>query len=210
MTGREQKPVKSTRRMLTAEERELWQRVVRTVSPRKNQAAPEISFRHTIESGLASSHARGIDARSSGKASPVHKMTSMDQKNVPSKALPELVEFDWRERRKITRGRAAPGRVLDLHGMRQHQAHMALREFLREAAAEDTRLVLVITGKGTTEIPGVRQDQPGVLRRQVPHWLGEADLRDIVLSFDEAGAGHGGAGALYVRLRRRRSPMDQP
>ena len=158
MTVREQKPVKSTRRMLTAEERELWQRVVRTVSPRKNQAAPEISFRHTIESGLASSHARGIDARSSGKASPVHKMTSMDQKNVPSKALPELVEFDWRERRKITRGRAAPGRVLDLHGMRQHQAHMALREFLREAAAEDTRLVLVITGKGTTEIPGARQN----------------------------------------------------
>ena len=42
-----------------------------------------------------------------------------------------------------------------------------------------------------------------MLRRLVPHWLREPDLRSTVLGFEEAGPGHGGAGALYVRLRRR-------
>jgi DNA-nicking Smr family endonuclease len=39
------------------------------------------------------------------------------------------------------------------------------------------------------------------LRRMVPHWLAEADLRHLVLGFEEASRGHGGSGALYVRLR---------
>jgi DNA-nicking Smr family endonuclease len=56
--------------------------------------------------------------------------------------------------------------------------------------------VLVITGKG------VRAGEPGVLRRQVPLWLGLAEFRDAVVGFEEAHMAHGGEGALYVRLRR--------
>jgi DNA-nicking Smr family endonuclease len=43
-----------------------------------------------------------------------------------------------------------------------------------------------------------------VLRRVVPHWLRLPELRALVLGFEEAAPQHGGAGALYVRLRRRR------
>ena len=42
-----------------------------------------------------------------------------------------------------------------------------------------------------------------MLRRSVPHWLPEPELRGIVLGFEEAPRHHGGGGALYVRLRRR-------
>ncbi|MBU2531869.1 MAG: Smr/MutS family protein, partial [Alphaproteobacteria bacterium] len=44
----------------------------------------------------------------------------------------------------------------------------------------------------------------GVLRRSVPLWLGEPDLRSIVVGFTTAHIKHGGDGALYVQLRRRK------
>ena len=48
-------------------------------------------------------------------------------------------------------------------------------------------------------------EERGVLRRMVPHWLRLPDLRHLVIGFEEASPQHGGSGALYVRLRRRRS-----
>jgi DNA-nicking Smr family endonuclease len=67
----------------------------------------------------------------------------------------------------------------------------------------------VITGKGAprqhrsgSEYDDWSSPEPGVLRRQVPHWLSEPDLRAIVVSFTTAAAQHGGDGALYVHLRR--------
>src|ERR1019366_4885255 len=86
---------------------------------------------------------------------------------------------------------------LDLHGLTQSEAHAALLRFLRSAGARDARLVLVITGKG-------RGGEPGVLRRQVPQWLGLPEFRSLVLGFEDAHVTHGGEGALYVRLRRAR------
>ncbi len=52
-------------------------------------------------------------------------------------------------------------------------------------------------------------EERGILRRLVPHWLGLPDLRSLVIGFEEASAHHGGSGALYVRLRRRRG-ADAP
>ncbi|MEM8784861.1 MAG: Smr/MutS family protein, partial [Pseudomonadota bacterium] len=70
------------------------------------------------------------------------------------------------------------------------------------------KVVLVITGKGSA--PRQRADafdltdQPGVLRREVPMWLGQSDLRPMIVGFEEADRRHGGTGALYVFLKRRR------
>ncbi|MBN9009710.1 MAG: Smr/MutS family protein, partial [Rhizobiales bacterium] len=44
----------------------------------------------------------------------------------------------------------------------------------------------------------------GILRRSVPAWLDSAEFRALVAGYDEAGPRHGGGGALYVRIRRRR------
>jgi DNA-nicking Smr family endonuclease len=94
--------------------------------------------------------------------------------------------------------------VLDLHGMRQTEAHGALHAFLHRARARDHGLVLIVTGKGGAGAAGEGAwDDRGVLRRVVPHWLRGPDLRPFVLGFEEAAPRRGGSGALYVRLRRR-------
>ena len=99
--------------------------------------------------------------------------------------------------------RPAIDAALDLHGLTQAEAHQALRGFLRHSQARGARLVIVVTGKGgPLGETGSWTSERGVLRRLVPHWLRETDLRSIVLGFDDAGRAHGGSGALYVRLRR--------
>ena len=92
---------------------------------------------------------------------------------------------------------------MDLHGLTQSEAHGALLHFLHAASARGARLVLIITGKG-----GRGDGERGVLRRQVPQWLALPDLRDLVVGFEDAHVAHGGEGALYVRLRRRRGAAD--
>ena len=101
--------------------------------------------------------------------------------------------------------------------MRQSEAHSALRVFLFQCVAKGHRMVLVITGKGRdsslTTDPGrlgpfVHEgtSDRGVLRRNVPLWLAEPDLRSIVVGHMPAHIRHGGEGALYVQLRRKRLP----
>jgi len=69
--------------------------------------------------------------------------------------------------------------------------------------------VLVITGKGAAATGASLFEERGVLRRIVPHWLRLPELRPLVLGFEEAAQHHGGAGALYVRLRKRRSGKER-
>lgn len=88
---------------------------------------------------------------------------------------------------------------IDLHGMTQTRAHRALSDFLRRAHADGLTFVLVITGKGRS---GESESERGVLRRQVPQWLSLPEFRTLVVGFEEAHIGHGGEGALYVRIRR--------
>jgi DNA-nicking Smr family endonuclease len=100
-------------------------------------------------------------------------------------------------KQRVARGKEAIGGRLDLHGYTQAQAHSALLHFLSNAHARDVRLVLVITGKG-------RGGEMGVLRRQVPQWLGLPEFRSFVIGFEDAHVAHGGGGALYVRVRKLR------
>jgi DNA-nicking Smr family endonuclease len=101
----------------------------------------------------------------------------------------------------LSRGRSEIDARLDLHGMTQLHAHHALLSFLQHAHHDGLTFVLVITGKGTMS---GGEFERGVLRRQVPHWLSLPEFRALVTGFEEAHIGHGGSGALYVRIRRRR------
>jgi DNA-nicking Smr family endonuclease len=87
---------------------------------------------------------------------------------------------------------------IDLHGLTQNEAARALGSFLARAQDAGCRCVLVITGKGTTK------DEGGVLRAMAPNWLNEPANRARVLAFDTAQPKHGGLGALYVLLKRKR------
>ena len=113
------------------------------------------------------------------------------------KSEPPGAGLDRRSALRLKRGELAIEGRLDLHGMTQDEAHRALTRFLEASAETGLRAVLVITGKGGRE-------GPGVLRRAVPRWLAEAGARARVLASSPAQPRHGGDGALYVLLRRKR------
>jgi DNA-nicking Smr family endonuclease len=108
----------------------------------------------------------------------------------------------------LTRGAVAIDARIDLHGLTQAAAHRKLVRFLLDAQDSGARMVLVITGKGRAPKSQTADDfgtrETGVLRRVVPEWLSAADLRAVVVGFDEAAQSHGGSGALYVRIRKAR------
>jgi DNA-nicking Smr family endonuclease len=117
--------------------------------------------------------------------------------------------LERRKARKLGSGRTEIEARIDLHGMRQSEAHSALVRFLQRAYAEEKRWVLVITGKGAPKRTALderleyERAEPGVLRRNVPRWLAEPALAPIVIGFTTAAINHGGEGALYVHLRKR-------
>lgn len=132
---------------------------------------------------------------------------------VPARPKPEtrgrVAGVDRRTAEKLRRGQYPIDARLDLHGMTQDQAHRALQTFVRQCHAAGKRCLLVITGKGgrgrrDDDGPFVNPEPPGVLKRRLPEWLRQADLAPLVLSTAAATQGHGGQGAVYILLRRRR------
>ena len=114
--------------------------------------------------------------------------------------------LDRRQKKRLARGIVTIDARLDLHGKTQAQAHSSLLRFLRRAQTEGAKFVLVITGKGAPRGDGPWEGEVagGVLRRQVPLWLALPEFRAYVSACEQAGTAHGGDGALYIRIRRRR------
>ncbi len=119
--------------------------------------------------------------------------------------IPPLSPLNKKERKKVARG--GKGYIdarIDLHGLTQYQAHQRLTSFIYQSQAMGYSLVLVITGKGLDNSKSPYGDDRGVLRRMVPQWLSLPDMRSCVIGFDQAHVSHGGGGALYVRIRKRK------
>lgn len=113
--------------------------------------------------------------------------------------------MDRQRYEKLRRGRIDPEARLDLHGMTADQAHARLSGFIAQGHARGLRLVLVITGKGRAAADDfMGYSGQGVLRRQVPHWLSSHPNRSRILHVAVAHRRHGGEGAFYVYLARRR------
>ncbi|MGA7074215.1 Smr/MutS family protein [Bradyrhizobium sp.] len=176
------------KRTLSEEERALWESVVRQAKPLRNKrrvtTSPAAS--PTTETPAAKAMVQPKVAISVGAPSPKKPMA------------PPLVPLGRRERSQLSKGTKEIEARLDLHGMTQARAHRALSGFLHRAHGDGLTFVLVITGKGKMGAESER----GVLRRQVPQWLNQPEFRNVVVGFEEAHIGHGGTGALYVRIRR--------
>jgi DNA-nicking Smr family endonuclease len=175
----------SRRRQLSDDERALWGGVVRSIKPLRGRTA-------SSEPPAAA----GGDDTALARASPTARQEPPRQK-----ATAPLSPLGRRLRRRVARGREPIADRIDLHGMTQSRAHAALLRFLQQAQADEARIVLVVTGKGTVRTDGDRAER-GVLRREVPLWLSLPEFRSLVVGFEDAYIGHGGQGALYVRLRR--------
>ena len=108
-----------------------------------------------------------------------------------------------RMKKRLQRGTLEIDGKIDLHGMRQVEAHAALTRFIHARVARGDRTILVITGKGLKKL---RDDattiiEAGVLRTMLPVWLSEPGLAPLIAGWDVAAQHHGGQGAYYVRLR---------
>nr|WP_279590129.1 Smr/MutS family protein [Rhizomicrobium palustre] len=108
--------------------------------------------------------------------------------------------IDGNTKRRLEKGEVAPTAKLDLHGMTESSAHGSLLTFLHAAHRRGDRLVLIVTGKGPFLDPN---GYGGVLRQNVPRWLEEAPMAQIIADKRWAHKRHGGDGALYVYLKKR-------
>ena len=196
---------------LTSEDEALWTHVARTVTrmeQRRRIKAP-LGSDDDLE---AANGERPSTQRTTDLGSPPNKgfVQLPPLKSQVASRQPGPGTIEPRKAKRVAKGRDEIEARIDLHGMRQAEAHGALRGFLMRAHQNGLRMVLVITGKGREDDQDrhapfeMFQDRDrGVLRRNVPRWLAEPDLRSIVVGHTSASARHGGDGAFYVQLRNR-------
>ncbi|MEP2703688.1 MAG: Smr/MutS family protein [Roseibium sp.] len=180
--------------ILSPEDREMWGKVTKTLTPLNPERAK------LLEEEMAEIlKASPVKASKAPKTATAVKAPALAKPPSP----PPMHQLEHRFRKKLVRGNKSIDARIDLHGLTQHRAHDRLLGFLYEAQARGHKIVLVITGKGGGP-ERAYMDERGILRRMVPQWLAMPDLRQVVIGYEEAHASHGGGGALYVRIRKRR------
>jgi len=162
-------------------DRALWQEAVRDVVPLRSRGLPR------APKGVPASDPSAVqfekpNAIPSPPAAPLDRFAGIDRANAE----------------RLKRGHREIEATLDLHGMTQAEAHRALAAFVTASHDAGRRCVLVITGRG------LGSSGPGILKKSVPRWLEEPELRRRILAVAPAQPRHGGPGAAYVLLRRPR------
>ena len=174
---------------LSPEDRALWAQVTRDLKP-----LPDRLEKTKESKPIPPPTSNRPDSRSSPKAAPEPTRRIAER----PLARGDAAGVDRRQVQRLKRGQTPIDGTLDLHGCTQAEAHRRLGRALAEAQAAGKRCLLVITGRGVGKAAG------GVLKTEVPRWLNQSPNRDRVLAFDTAQPKHGGDGALYVLLKRKR------
>jgi DNA-nicking Smr family endonuclease len=185
------------RRRLSAEELALWRAVASQATPLPGRTLPELPAEPAAPIEPLPEPRR--PRRAGPPAAPATPAKPMPPAPPPELSHGLVAGVDRRQAERLSRGRLEVEATLDLHGLTQAAAHARLDAFIAASAEAGRRCVLVITGKGLAKQEG------GVLRQNVPRWLNEQPNRGRVLVFDYAQQRHGGMGALYVLLKRRRA-----
>lgn len=179
---------------------DLWTAVGRTVDPlhRRKSADPRLA----LDQGAEDKTLEPVPApRFARPVLPSERPLIKASQIAPSQ---KLIEPNLK--RRLARGHEPIDATLDLHGMTQIQAHSALEGFIARSLARGDRTLLVITGKGIKKTGYLQLGHKGVLRDMVPLWLNAPAFAPFIAGIDPAHRQHGGGGALYVRLKRRREP----
>ncbi len=186
------------RRSLSREEAVLWAAVAGTVRPLPGKSAPEIL-------DLAKTDARPA-AKPRKQAAPAVAKVTAQPKALPSRpSAPrplggDTLDATWDK--KLARAVLSPDFTLDLHGHSLSAAHARLDAGLGQAALMGARLVLVITGRPRPAEAADRGERRGAIRAKVLDWLALGPHASRIAAVRPAHRRHGGAGALYVVLRR--------
>ncbi|MEH6646165.1 Smr/MutS family protein [Sulfitobacter sp.] len=196
-----------TRRRLSAEDQELWDRVranterIERSNLEVQRFDPDVSLSAPAPRNLRKAKAVILGKPGPPSRAPTHNLAPAIHDQVRQAPL----QMDQKSFGKLKRGKLRPEGKIDLHGMTLERAHPILTGFVMNAHAHGKRLILVVTGKGKQRDEGgpipVRH---GVLRHQVPQWLSIQPMKSVVLQVAQAHVSHGGGGAYYVYLRRHR------
>jgi len=193
-------------RGLSASEAALWARLAATVKPLGPPRALLGEGDHPKGGG------GGGGAAAAGAAAPLRHRPSAGATS-PSKLGEDLgrtprlspdrgLDASWD--RRLKNGLQAPDFTLDLHGHTLEQAHRRLDMGLGQASALGARLVLLITGRPRPAEAADRSERRGAIRAKVLDWLAAGPHASDIAAIRKAHRRHGGDGALYIVLRRRR------
>lgn len=190
------------KRTIRPEEHALWKKVARSVTPLDE--AKKRSLEEGADDTPAQRSSRGNVTPGDAPGTPP-RLPQRHAYKAPATHHPP-VPHDRSTEKRVRRGRVDIDARIDLHGLTQDRAYASLRHFVMMAHASGYRTILVITGKGLKARereaePWDYVEEPGVLRRKLPEWLGLPELRQYVSGLAQAHARHGGSGAFYVTLR---------
>lgn len=176
-------------RRLSPDEAALWRRVMASVRP--------LGPVRAIEAAAA-------EAVAAPTRRPTKHLTVRASEAVkPDRAAVLGVTLDAGWDRRLARGLVGPDAIVDLHGHGLQSAYQLLDRALAAAIADRARVVLLITGKPPTK-DSERPHGRGAIRAAVGDWLSASRHADCIAAVRGAHPRHGGAGALYIVLRRER------
>ena len=207
-----------SRRPLTDAEAALWKRVIATVEPFRDkvQSSPLPPAGGAGMSGKAGQPGGGPvksglplrptpAAKPAALADPSRLREGRVSKPTPSWTFTEAARpsvagnLDGHWDRRMAKGGVQPDVTIDLHGHTLTSAYARLDMALGQAKAADMRLMLLITGKARAPDSG-----RGAIRGAVSDWLQSSRHAGDIAAVRNAHPRHGGDGALYIVLRRRR------
>ena len=191
---------KNSKPSVSKAEKLLFERVLSDVKPIENVGPFSNSGQEAVKIPQRTKNTARKDLSTQTKSKPSQKPLFLNN-FLPGKA-PGL---DRSSAIKLAKGKFTIQGKLDLHGMTQRQAHAALIDFIQTSFNDRKRNLLVITGKGRPrgrDEVGVYAEGKGILKSIVPKWLNEPPLQSLVLAVTTSQREHGGAGALYVLLRK--------
>lgn len=176
-------------RPLSAEEAALWRKVIETVRPLDGAALPQFPSAPSAAPPAAPS------------AAP-RRAVPLPPKAPPRPATPGItLDAGWD--RRLARGLVPPDVIVDLHGHGIAAAYDLLDRKLEQGIADGARLILLVTGKPPRD--DRRPVARGAIRAAVGDWLAASRHAGRIAAVRGAHPRHGGQGALYIVLRRRRA-----
>ncbi|MBP5698394.1 MAG: Smr/MutS family protein [Alphaproteobacteria bacterium] len=120
-------------------------------------------------------------------------------KNGKSVKKDDLTQMDGHLAKRFKREEFKVEAVLDLHGTTEKAAFERVCDFVKQAYQSKKRCILIVTGKGLDE---TLFSERGVLRKSVPNWLSNSEINSLILAYKNPTEALGGAGALYILLRK--------
>ncbi len=175
------------RRQLSSDEQAIWNALTRSVHPLRPHPRCESISERAVPATVGRSQ--------SPAPSPPAAITSP---RVPATVL----DTSWE--RRIRNGTISPDITIDLHGHSLSSAHARLNQALSSALMRDHRILLIITGKPPKVSGPAQQTRRGAIRGEIGHWLETSPYADRIASVRQAHPRHGGSGAIYIILRRKK------